>query len=89
MHQKYFHPLQNIYILEHGIHPPSGRGNPWELPELQDTEHTFVANNGVYEVYENEEDVKNKKPIEYAYPDLNTFVTDMNSMCNMIADGPL
>jgi len=37
----------------------------------------------------NEEDAKANKPIDYEVPDLETFVTDMQMICALIADGPL
>lgn len=40
-------------------------------------------------MYANDEDLANGKPQPYAYPDLATFVGDMNLLCSMIADGPL
>ena len=33
--------------------------------------------------------MEDEKPIEYNVPNLETFVTDMQHMCAMIADGPL
>ncbi|KAK9709785.1 AMP deaminase [Popillia japonica] len=75
-------------IEEHGIHPPS-RGNPWEPPDIPDNSYVFKAHQGVYHVYQDEEHVLKNEPINYPYPNLETFVTDMNTMCQMIADGPL
>ncbi|XP_017786581.1 PREDICTED: AMP deaminase 2 isoform X3 [Nicrophorus vespilloides] len=76
-------------IEEHGIHPPSGSANPWEAPNIPDTEHVFESHEGVFHIYENAEALELNNPCDFAYPDLDTFVTDMNNMCNMIADGPL
>lgn len=76
-------------LLEHGIHPPSSRANPWETHIPDDANHVFVAKHGVYHVYENEEEVTKGNDFKYDYPNLETFITDMNTMCNMIADGPL
>ncbi|XP_015837303.1 AMP deaminase 2 isoform X6 [Tribolium castaneum] len=74
-------------IEEHGIHPPTH--HPWEPRNIPDTSHVFKSKNGVYEVYLNEEDLKNEKTCDYPYPDIETFSADMTTMCNMIADGPL
>lgn len=76
-------------ILEHGIHPPSRGENPWMAPEIEDTEHVFSSVAGVYHVYESPKHLERQDCIEYEYPRLDTFITDMNSMCQMIADGPL
>lgn len=76
-------------LTEHGIHPPSSSANPWETGDIPDTDHAFAPKDGVYEVYLNEEHLKNNKPCQYEYPNLTTFIADMNFMCNIIADGPL
>ncbi|KAJ8925898.1 hypothetical protein NQ315_009750 [Exocentrus adspersus] len=74
-------------IEDHGIHPPIHKA--WEAPDVPDTNHIIKNNNGVYNVYLNEEDLKNGKPCNYEYPDVVSFTTDFYQMCNMIADGPL
>ena len=40
-------------------------------------------------MYKNEDDLTADKSIDYEVPDLSTFVTEMQHMCAMIADGPL
>lgn len=45
--------------------------------------------NGVFNLFASDEDLENKKPVPYSYPDLSTFVGDMNILCAMIANGPL
>lgn len=75
-------------ILEHGIHPPS-RDNPWHTPEISDDPYVFKAHEGVFHVYVDEEHALGDEALDYPYPNLETFVTDMNTMCQMIADGPL
>ncbi|XP_030745933.1 AMP deaminase 2 isoform X5 [Sitophilus oryzae] len=75
-------------IEEHGIHhPPTTK--PWEAPEIPDTPEVFVHKGGIYNVYANEEAVKNETAYNYPYPDVIQFTTDFYNMCNMIADGPL
>lgn len=59
------------------------------MPDIPATKHVFRAKCGVYEIFLDEEHLNDNKPCNYTYPDLNTFVSDMNTMCNMIADGPL
>ena len=45
---------------------------------------------GVFQVYQTKEDFDAQKPAPgYDYPDLDTYVTDMQLMCALIADGPL
>lgn len=74
-------------IEEHGIHPPLHE--PWLAPDIPDTDHVFVSNNGVFDIYENEEALKRNEPCNFSYPNVETFIADMNVMCNLIADGPL
>lgn len=51
------------------------------MPDLADCTVKMV--DGVFQVFQNE------KQIEYEFPDLKTYVTDMHLMCALIADGPL
>ncbi|KAK5648846.1 hypothetical protein RI129_003738 [Pyrocoelia pectoralis] len=76
-------------IEEHGIHPPSSRGNPWEIRTPPNTGHVFKSREGVFQVYLNQACLDRDESCDYPYPDLHTYVADMNNMCNMIADGPL
>jgi len=75
---------------EHSIHPEP-RKDPWELEFLPDNGYKFQIVKGVYQVYRSQEDLlsRAKKPINYEFPDLETFVTDMQELCAFIADGPL
>ncbi|XP_018333886.1 AMP deaminase 2 isoform X2 [Agrilus planipennis] len=83
------HILKNESTQEHGIHPPSGRFNPWEVPFPPDLPYYIKAKKGIYHIYPSKDDLNADKSIDYQFPDLATFVSDMNCLCNMIADGPL
>ena len=76
-------------IADHGIHPPSGRENPWDTRNPPDMDYVFKPNEGVFQVYTSAEHLENGEPCDFPYTNLATFVADMNNMCNMIADGPL
>ncbi|KAF5280417.1 hypothetical protein FQR65_LT03226 [Abscondita terminalis] len=76
-------------IEDHGIHPPSRRENPWDVATPSDSEYVFKPHQGVYHVYLNEERLEKDKACDFTYPNLTRFISDMNNMCNMIADGPL
>ena len=78
-----------IYFLDHPIHPPRTETDPWECPVLEDCGYKVKLSKGVFQIYKNEEDLQEDKPINFDVPDLETFVTDMQHMCAMIADGPL
>jgi len=75
----------------HPINPPKKKGNHWECEFLPDNGYKVKIEKGVYYVYRSQEDMlsRAKKPIDYQFPDLEEFVTDMQSICAMIADGPL
>ncbi|KAK9880599.1 hypothetical protein WA026_011838 [Henosepilachna vigintioctopunctata] len=79
--------LNDEEVEEHGIHPPEHQ--PWRTKDLPDTSHVFRSNKGVFEVYENEEALAKNQPCDFPYPNIDTFLADMNAMCNLIADGPL
>ncbi|CAG5106165.1 Similar to AMPD2: AMP deaminase 2 (Homo sapiens) [Cotesia congregata] len=81
--------LTIVAILDHPVHAPASRGDPWDCEFPPAKNYKINPVNGVFNVYANEEDLANGKPLPYAYPDLGTFVRDMNLLCSMIADGPL
>lgn len=81
--------LSHQRFLDHPVHPPIDVTGPWDVEFPPDLEYVCRPRAGVYNVYSDEKDVENDKPINYHYPDLNTFISDMNVLCNMIADGPL
>ncbi|XP_034650480.1 AMP deaminase 2 isoform X6 [Drosophila subobscura] len=60
--------------------------NPWNVEFPPDETYVIKPLNGVFHVYEDEEQTKELK---FVYPDMSQFVNDMQVMCNMIADGPL
>jgi len=70
------------------IHPPE-KNDPWKTDFQEDCGYKVKLARGVYSVYKNEQDLTNNKPINYEFVDLETFVTDMQLLCGMIADGPL
>jgi len=77
-------------IADHPIHPPKSNSDPWDcefLPDLKD--HVIKMVNGVFQVFRSSADVEADRPLEYEYPDLDTYVTDMHLMCALIADGLL
>lgn len=81
--------LTIVAILDHPVHAPASRGDPWDCEFPPAKNYKISPVNGVFNVFANEEDLANGKPLPYAYPDLGTFVRDMNLLCSMIADGPL
>jgi len=74
---------------DHPIHPPKIDRDPWDCEFLPDNGAVIKCIEGVFTVYENEEDEKKGKNIDFEVPNLATFVKDMQLLCALIADGPL
>lgn len=78
------HLLDKATIEDHPIHPPKV-GDPWECEFLPNNGYELKCVQGVFSVYEKPNGPKKNFPV----PNLETFVTDMQHMCTLIADGPL
>ncbi|KAK7578161.1 hypothetical protein V9T40_010366 [Parthenolecanium corni] len=76
-------------IADHPIHVPTNDENPWDIDFYPSKNLIIKPVNGVFQVYENEEAVKENKPRDYPYPLLETYISDLNKICMMMADGPL
>jgi AMP deaminase len=74
---------------DHPVHAPASKGNPWECEFMPDKGYLMRPVNGVYKVYKDQTAMDNDEPCNFPYPNLDTFVGDMNRLCAMIADGPL
>ncbi|KAI5706355.1 hypothetical protein M8J75_007271 [Diaphorina citri] len=74
---------------DHPVHPPESQDDPWDLPDVPNAGHVFEFYNGVYHVYKNQEALAKGEAMNFPYPDLAEFVTNMHRLCAMIADGPL
>lgn len=72
------------YSLEHPVNPPPH--DPWDCEILDDLNHTIKAEHGIFQVFR---DSECKEKCEYPTPKLSEFIQDMQTMCTMIADGPL
>lgn len=77
-------PFVSFEILDHPVHAPASRGDPWECEFPKAKNYKIAPVNGVFNLYASEEDLANGKPVPYSYPDLATFVRDMNLLCAMI-----
>jgi len=73
----------------HPIHPPEGANDPWNVEFPPDCGYKARCEKGVYKVFKTEEDMNNNKPLNYETVGLEQFVTDIQLLCGMIADGPL
>ncbi|XP_065211003.1 AMP deaminase 2 isoform X2 [Planococcus citri] len=76
-------------IEDHPIHVPLSDKNPWHADFYESKGYVIKSNKGVFQVYENEEAARNDTPKDYFYPLLETYISDLNRICTMMADGPL
>lgn len=74
--------------VDHPVHAP-GRSNPWICESSEPKNYLVKPVRGVFHVYKDKEALDKDEAISYPYPDLDMFVSDMNKLCTMIADGPL
>nr|CAD7395498.1 unnamed protein product [Timema cristinae] len=82
-------PPSVVNFSDHPVHAPASKGNPWECDFLEDKGYFFSPVNGVFHVYKDQESLGRNEAFNYQYPNLASFVTDMNTLCVMMADGPL
>jgi len=78
-----------LSFADHPIHVPYDDENPWDIEFYPSLNYVIKPVNGVFQVYENEEAVKANQPKDYPYPLLETYISDLNKICMMMADGPL
>ncbi|XP_037025853.1 AMP deaminase 2 isoform X3 [Bradysia coprophila] len=71
---------------DYSVHAPSNIHDPWNIEFPPSMGYTIKAVDGVFNVFKDEQCTEN---VNYPYCKLDTFVTDMQTMCAMIADGPL
>uniref|UniRef100_A0A1B0CLS8 AMP deaminase n=2 Tax=Lutzomyia longipalpis TaxID=7200 RepID=A0A1B0CLS8_LUTLO len=72
-------------IADHPVHAmPSS--DPWAIETPPSKGYTIKAVNGVFNCFRDAECTQN---LDYPYPKLPQFIQDMQTMCAMIADGPL
>lgn len=77
------------YVADHPIHVPYSNKNPWNAEVYDSKGYILKANKGVFQVYENDDKLRANEPKDYQYPLLETFISDLNKVCMMMADGPL
>lgn len=84
----------DVYLLfslltDFPIHPPMKEGNPFDVPVLDNLNFTMKMVDGVVHVYESEAMAKEGRPIEWPYPDRQSYLAELNIMLSLISDGPL
>ncbi|KAF2354251.1 AMP deaminase [Trinorchestia longiramus] len=73
---------------DHPVHPPR-RDNPWNVYTAGDCGYKIKMVNGVFQVYEDQNCLDSDSPMPYYYPNLSRYITDLNLMCALIANGPV
>ncbi|XP_067937860.1 AMP deaminase 2-like isoform X2 [Watersipora subatra] len=81
--------LKKKSIADFPIHPPKKEGDPFDVLMLDDLNFKLKMVGGVVHVYENEEMCAKEQPIEWAYPDRQSYLAELNLMLSLISDGPL
>ncbi|KAK3106992.1 hypothetical protein FSP39_004575, partial [Pinctada imbricata] len=71
---------------DHPIHPPKKETDPFDVEILPALECHMKMKQGVVYLYESP---TSTEPIDMPYPDLDSFLCDMNLMYAFISDGPL
>ncbi|XP_041969416.1 AMP deaminase 2 isoform X6 [Aricia agestis] len=79
----------NRHIADHIVHPPfKDNKDPWEGPTPEAKGYMIRADEGVFNLYRAGAEGREER-VPYPYVTLQQYIQDMNTMCNMIADGPL
>lgn len=76
-------------MVDFPIHPPRQVGDPFDLPMLDNLNFSLKMVDGVMHVYENDDSMAQDKPIEWPYPDRQSYLAELNIMLSLISDGPL
>lgn len=72
-------------IAEHPVNPPP-HDAPWDIEIIDDLDCTIKAEHGIFQIYR---DAECTDKYNYPTPKVSEFIQDMQTMCSMIADGPL
>ncbi|KAJ8035153.1 AMP deaminase 2 [Holothuria leucospilota] len=78
-----------VDALNHPIHAPSNRENPFECDWPDRVDCVFKMENGLIKVYDSKDDIEKGTPVELPYPDKDTFLADQNMLLALIANGPI
>lgn len=68
------------------MHGPSYTTDPWKIEFPPNAKYLIKPVDGVFNLFR---DAEGKDNLNYPYLKLGDFVQDMQTMCTMIADGPM
>lgn len=81
--------LPRSHIADNIVHPPFHKDkDPWECPMPEPKGYIIKSDRGVFNLYQKGEDGQETR-VPYEYIHLSQYIQDKNTMCSMIADGPL
>ena len=78
-----------MYFVDFPIHPPRKEGDPFDVVVDPPLNLVMRMVDGVMHVYDSDEMADNGKPIEWPYPDTQSYLAEYNIMLSLITDGPL
>lgn len=77
--------LFSLFFVDHSVHA-SYTTDPWNIEFPPDKGYTIKPVDGVFNLFRDSECTDN---LNYPYLKMDDFVQDMQTMCTMMADGPL
>lgn len=80
--------LFSAYLEQPILEAPTIK-EPWKAEFIEDIDCKFSLDNGVYQVIHTSKESAASQNPDNRYPPLSEFVSDMQLMCAMIANGPL
>ncbi|XP_021362572.1 AMP deaminase 2-like isoform X5 [Mizuhopecten yessoensis] len=81
---------ESTTAADHPINPPPMSGDPFHIAEMPENVGCVIKmKGGVPYVYKDQEAFDRQEPLEWPYPDVKTFLADLNMMYAFISDGPL
>lgn len=68
---------------------PAQGEDPYSMANIpENLNYELKMKDGIMQVYDNDEALRNEQPHDLPYPDLETFAIDLSDVLAMIADGP-
>ncbi|XP_033758870.1 AMP deaminase 2-like isoform X6 [Pecten maximus] len=75
---------------DHPINPPRMSGDPFHHDVIPENVGCVIKmKGGVPYVYKDQDALERQEPLEWPYPDVESFIADLNMMYAFISDGPL
>lgn len=82
-------PFFSPRFIEHPIHAPPTKGDPFAVEMLDTVGCALKMKKGVVHVFKDQEHMEKDEPLDFPYCDVDSFLADQNLMYCFIMDGPL